>query len=75
MWTTPLEVTGISDVGTQEATGISDVGTQQEPGSVMWGHQVGFLRCLWYWISTSPTKDLEVPPTLVLMDTYIIRMT
>jgi hypothetical protein len=31
------------------------------------------VRCLWCWISASPTKDLEVPLTLVLMDTYIIH--
>ncbi len=43
-------------------------------GSVMWGHRVDRLtvtrmrrvRCVWCWISTSPTKDLEVDLTLVL---------
>jgi len=33
------------------------------------------VRCLWYWISSSPTKDLEVALTLVLMDACITRMT
>ena len=36
--------------------------------------RIRWVRCLWSWISTSPTTDLEVDLTLVFMDTYITHM-
>jgi hypothetical protein len=51
--------------------GVSDVGTYSwRPTSRM-----RRVRCLWCWISASPTNASEVTLTLVLMDTYDTRMT
>jgi hypothetical protein len=52
-------------------SGVSDVGKP----SWFVTSRIWRVRCLWWWISTSPTKDLEVDLTLALMDSCIIGMT
>jgi hypothetical protein len=59
-------------VKTQQVVGdgVSDVGTS----NWLVTSRIVRVRCLWWWISTSPTTVLTVSLTLVLMDTYITRM-